>query len=42
MQFPQQAFTVGQELVFNFMDKKILTVVVKDLEGVLLSEKLLQ
>ena len=38
-QFPQQAFTVGQELVFSFMDKKVLTVVVRELEG--LSELLL-
>jgi hypothetical protein len=33
-QFPRQAFTVGQELVFSFKDKKVLSVVVKDLEGV--------
>lgn len=39
MQFPQQAFTVGQELVFSFTDKKYLSVIVKDLEGAFLSEK---
>jgi len=33
MQFPQQAFTVGQELVFSFMEKKVLSVLIKDLEG---------
>ena len=32
-QFPQQAFTVGQELVFSFMEKKVLTVAVRELEG---------
>jgi len=32
-QFPQQAFTVGQELVFSFMDKKVLSVIVRELEG---------
>jgi len=33
MQFPKQAFTVGQQCVFNFMDKKLLHVVVKDCEA---------
>jgi len=32
-QFPQQAFTVGQELVFSFMEKKVLSVVIRELEG---------
>lgn len=33
MQFPSQAFTVGQELAFSFMDKKMLIARVKELEG---------
>ena len=33
MQFPRQAFTVGQQLVFSFEEKKILSLVVKELEG---------
>lgn len=33
MQFPQQAFTVGQEIVFKFGDKKPLLLVPKDIEG---------
>jgi len=33
MQFPNQAFTVGQQAVFNFQDKKLLQVVVKDCEA---------
>ncbi len=33
MQFPKQAFTVGQQLVFAFEDKKVLSLVVKELEG---------
>ncbi|ESN92582.1 hypothetical protein HELRODRAFT_189514 [Helobdella robusta] len=33
MQFPQQAFTVGQELVFSFMDKKLLIARVKEMEA---------
>jgi len=32
-QFPQQAFSVGQELVFSFMEKKVLSVIVRELEG---------
>jgi len=32
-QFPQQAFTVGQELVFSFMEKKVLSVIIRELEG---------
>lgn len=32
-QFPKQAFTIGQELAFNFMDKKLLVARVKELEG---------
>jgi len=33
MQFPKQAFSVGQQAVFNFQDKKLLQVVVKDCEA---------
>jgi len=33
MQFPKQAFTVGQQAVFNFQDKKLLQIVVKDNEA---------
>jgi hypothetical protein len=33
MQFSGQAFTVGQQLAFNFVDKKLLGLVVKSLEG---------
>jgi len=33
MQFPKQAFTVGQMCVFNFEDKKLLHVIVKDCEA---------
>ncbi|XP_006818011.1 vesicle-fusing ATPase-like, partial [Saccoglossus kowalevskii] len=33
MQFPGQAFTVGQQLVFSFAEKKLLGLVVKELEG---------
>jgi len=33
MQFPRQAFSVGQQAVFNFQDKKLLQVVVKDIEA---------
>jgi len=33
MQFPQQAFSVGQELAFRFGDKKSLLLVVKSIEG---------
>ncbi len=29
MQFPKQAFSVGQQAVFNFQDKKLLQVVIK-------------
>lgn len=31
--FSGQAFTVGQQLAFNFCDKKLLGLVVKSLEG---------
>jgi len=34
-QFPQQAFTVGQELVFSFMEKKVLSIIIRELEGFL-------
>jgi len=33
MQFPNQAFTVGMQCVFNFQDKKLLQIVVKDCEA---------
>ncbi|ELU11293.1 hypothetical protein CAPTEDRAFT_178991 [Capitella teleta] len=36
MQFPQQAFTVGQQLVFSFKDKKMLSLIVKELQGLLI------
>ncbi|XP_077997799.1 vesicle-fusing ATPase-like [Glandiceps talaboti] len=43
MQFPGQAFTVGQQLVFSFTDKKLLGLVIKDMEvadvGVLKGQK---
>lgn len=32
-QFTNQAFTVGQQLVFSFKDKKLLLLFVRDLEG---------
>lgn len=32
-QFTNQAFTVGQQLAFTFRDKKLLGLIVKDLEG---------
>ena len=32
-QFCRQAFTVGQELVFSYVEKKVLTVVIRELEG---------
>lgn len=31
--FPNQIFTVGQQLAFPFKDKKLLVLVVKDIEG---------
>jgi vesicle-fusing ATPase len=33
LQFSGQAFTVGQQLAFSFIDKKLLGLVVKSLEG---------
>ncbi len=33
MQFPKQAFSVGQQLVFQFLDKKMLMLTVKEMEG---------
>ncbi len=33
MQFPKQAFSVGQQLVFQFQDKKMLMLTVKEMEG---------
>ena len=36
MQFVQQTFTVGQPLVYSFNDKKLLQLVVKELEGITL------
>ncbi|XP_074640083.1 vesicle-fusing ATPase-like isoform X2 [Tubulanus polymorphus] len=32
MQFPGQAFTVGQQLVFQFMNMKLLSLIVKEIE----------
>lgn len=32
-QFAQQAFTVGQQLAFDFNGKQLLSIVIKDLEG---------
>ncbi|XP_021938224.1 vesicle-fusing ATPase 1-like [Zootermopsis nevadensis] len=37
LQFSGQAFTVGQQLAFNFVDKKLLGLVVKSLEAADLS-----
>lgn len=31
--FPNQIFTVGQQLAFQFKDKKMLLLLVKDIEG---------
>lgn len=31
--FPNQMFTVGQQLAFQFLDKKMLLLVVRDIEG---------
>lgn len=33
LQFSGMAFTVGQLLVFKFLDKKLLSLTVKSLEG---------
>lgn len=33
LQFAAQPFTVGQQLAFNFGDKRLLGVVIKSLEG---------
>lgn len=33
MSFPNQVFSVGQQLAFAFKDKKMLLLIVKDLEG---------
>jgi hypothetical protein len=33
LQFSGQAFTVGQPLAFRFLEKKVLVLVVKSLEG---------
>jgi hypothetical protein len=33
LQFSGQAFTVGQQLAFSFLDKKLLRLIVKSLEG---------
>jgi hypothetical protein len=33
LQFSGHAFTVGQQLAFSFLDKKLLALVVKSLEG---------
>lgn len=34
MTMPGMAYTVGQQLVFNFLDKKLLSLVVKEMEAV--------
>ena len=34
-QMPQMAVTSGQQLVFSFAEKKILSLTVKDMEGML-------
>lgn len=34
--FPNQIFTVGQQLAFQFKDKKMLLLIVKDIEGMYL------
>lgn len=31
--FPNQMFTIGQQLAFQFKDKKMLLLMVKDIEG---------
>lgn len=33
IQFSNQIFTVGQQLAFSFQDKKVLALMVKNLEG---------
>lgn len=33
IQFSNQIFTVGQQLAFAFQDKKVLSLIVKNLEG---------
>ena len=33
IQFSNQIFTVGQQLAFSFQDKKVLSLIVKNLEG---------
>lgn len=35
IQFSNQVFTAGQQLAFSFQDKKVLSLVVKNLEGML-------
>lgn len=37
-QFHHQSFSVGQQLVFSFQEKKILLLIVKELEGEFLKE----
>jgi vesicle-fusing ATPase len=32
-QFHHQSFSVGQQLVFQFQEKKLLILIVKELEG---------
>lgn len=34
-QFANQVFSVGQQLVFDFNNKKLLLLIVKDIEGTL-------
>lgn len=33
IQFANQVFTVGQQLAFSFQEKKVLSLIVKNLEG---------
>lgn len=33
IQFANQIFTVGQQLAFSFQEKKVLSLIVKNLEG---------
>lgn len=33
IQFSNQVFTVGQQLAFSFQDKKVLSLIIKNLEG---------
>lgn len=39
--FPNQIFTIGQQLAFQFKDKKMLLLMVKDIEGKFSQETLM-